>query len=351
MPEMALQVRPLQPEQRQSWQGYVLDHPNGTVFHRLEWSDAVAAAYGHRALHLTAWQGDRLAGVLPLFLVKSPFVGKVLVSVPYATYGGVLGDTPAVAAALYEHAKSLMKQHAARYLEFRHREAGTLDLPEISRYDTFRRELPGKVEEVLAGLPRKARAAARGGLSSLGDDCTRTGNDAELVDIVYDLYSITLRRLGSPNYSRKLFHELRQSYGDDCVALVVRDAGKPIAGVISYIFRDEIVPYFSGSLDEGMRKNANNVMYLRLMEYAVKRGLRRFDFNRTRRDNSGPYDFKRHHGFEPSPLHYQIALADGVAMPNLTPSNRKFALAGNVWKKLPLGLTRLAGAVVSRWIP
>ncbi len=351
MSEQAIQIRPFRPEDRQAWSQYVLGHPMGTVFHRLEWSDAVAAAYGHQAMHLTAWAGDRLAGVLPLFLVNSPFVGKVLVSVPYATYGGVLADGPEAGIALYNHARELMNQRHGRYLEFRHRESSSLDLPEISRYDTFRKILPAKPEEVLPGLPRKARAAARSGLSALGENCTQAGSELDLINQVYDLYCITLRRLGSPNYSRRLFHELRRTYGEDCVALVVCDAGKPIAGVISFIFRDEIVPYFSGSLDEGMRKNANNVMYTRLMEYAVGRGLKWFDFNRTRRDNVGPYDFKRHHGFEPSPLHYQIALADGVAMPNLTPSNRKFVLAGRVWKKLPLSVTRLAGAVVSRWIP
>ena len=347
--EDALEVRRFEANDAGLWDAYVLAHPTGTVFHNLAWSQAVEVAYGHQPLHLVAWHGGRVSGVLPLFLVKSLLVGRVLVSVPYATYGGILADSQEVAAALLASAQELCRTLGARYLELRHREPNDLGLPEVDRYDTFRKALPEQVEGVMASLPRKTRAAARNGLKRLGEDCVAIGH--EWLDTVYDLYSVTLRRLGSPNYSRRLFHALLERYGDDCVCLVVRDRGTPIAGVVSFVFRDEIVPYFSGSLDPGMEKDANNVMYVRLMEYAVGRGLRRFDFNRTRRDNRGPYDFKRHHGFEPTPLHYQFYMTGGRELPNLTPSNAKYALAGRVWRKLPLCLTRPAGAQVTKWVP
>jgi FemAB-related protein (PEP-CTERM system-associated) len=327
----------------------VLAHPDGTVFHKLAWSRAVEEAYGHEPLHLVARSGDRVSGVLPLFLVKSLLVGRVLVSVPYATYGGILAESPEVVLRLFESAKGLCDGLSARYVELRHREPNGLGLPEVDRYDTFRKALPERVEDVMATLPRKTRAAARNGFKRLGDDCAATGH--EWLDAIYDLYTVTLRRLGSPNYSRAFFHALLERYGDDCVCLVVRDRGEPIAGVVSFVFRDEIVPYFSGSLDTGMEKDANNVLYVRLMEYAVGRGLRGFDFNRTRRDNRGPYDFKRHHGFEPTPLHYQVYLANGGELPNLTPSNAKYALAGRVWRQLPLWVTRPAGARITKWVP
>ncbi len=100
-----------------------------------------------------------------------------------------------------------------------------------------------------------------------------------------------------------------------------------------------------------MHKNANNVMYLKLMEYAVERGLQWFDFNRIRRDNWGPHAFKRDPGFEPAPLHYQILLNKAQELPDFSPSNRKLALAGRIWKKLPLWFTRLAGQRITKWIP
>ncbi len=330
----------------EAWQKYVYAHPSATVFHMMDWSRAVEKTYGHRPMHLTAWSGDRLVGVLPLFLIKSIFVGRVLVSVPYATYGGILADSDEVTNSLLAAAENLSAELNAEYLELRHRDENNLNLPEIDRYDTFRKRLPDNPEDVLPSLPKKTRAAARKGLKILTVEIS-----PDLLDLVYDLYSFTMRRLGSPNFKRRLFQELQSGYGEDCVCLVVKDGAKPVAGVISYVFRDEIVPYFSGSLPEGMLKNANNVMYLKLMEYAVERGLRWFDFNRTRRDNRGPHAFKRYHGFEPSPLHYQISLNKAEQLPNLSPSNRKFALAGRVWRKLPLWLTRNAGGRITKWIP
>jgi len=346
MTQQALTVRPFTDSDATAWEQYVLAHPSATVFHPLAWSRAVEAAYPHKPVHLTAWAGEKLVGVLPLFFVKSAFVGRVLVSVPYATYGGILADNDTVSAALLAAAEQVSKDTNAEYLELRHRDANTLDLHVIDRYDTFRKDLPATAGEILPALPRKTRAAAR-----KGDKLNTVEIGPNLVDEIYDLYAFTLRRLGSPNYRRSLFHELQRGFGDDCVCLVVRHEGKPVAGVISYVFRDEIVPYFSGSLPEGTRLNANNVMYLKLMEHAVERGLRSFDFNRTRRDNAGPHGFKRYHGFEPTPLHYQISLNKAAELPNLTPSNRKFALAGRMWKKMPLWFTRPAGSFLTRWIP
>lgn len=345
---MADDIRAINTSEAEVWDRYVLAHHQGTVFHRPAWSAAVKESYRHRPMHLGLWREGQLAGVLPQFLVKSRLVGPVLVSVPYATYGGILADDDNAAGELLEAAKDICRQGKAQYMELRHRDNMHLDLPEIDKYDTFRKALPERPEQVLENLPRKTRAAARNGLKELGD-AAAFGH--EHIDAIYDLYAFTLRRLGSPNYRRGLFHALARNYGQDCVCLVIRDGGRCVAGVMSFIFRDEIVPYFSGSLSDGMAKRANNVMYLKLMEYAVGRGLKWFDFNRTRRDNSGPYDFKRHFGFEPAPLHYQVFLNRAKQLPNLTPGNRKFALAEAAWRKLPLWVTRPAGAAVTKWIP
>jgi len=344
-----LLVRPYEDRDATSWEAYVAAHPSATVFHELRWSWAVQEAYAHQPVHVTAWVDGALAGVLPLFLVQSLLVGRVLVSLPYATYGGILADSPGIARSMLDYASQLAQDLNAQYVELRHRDASGLDLPEIGRYDTFRKALPHRPEEVLPSLPRKTRAAARKGIKALGSDSVRFG--AEYLDTIYDLYAVTLRRLGSPNYSRRLFRALLAHYAADCVCMIVESRGAAVAGVVSFVFRDEITPYFSGSLEVGMSLGANNVMYLKLMEYAVRRGLRSFDFNRSRRDNRGPHAFKRHHGFEPTPLHYQICLNKSSQLPDLSPSNRKYALAGKIWRKLPLCVTRVAGARITKWIP
>jgi FemAB-related protein (PEP-CTERM system-associated) len=347
--DTAVQVVPLTPTHAQAWDEYVLAHPDGTPFHLLAWSRSVHRAYGHRPHHLCVWKGGVLQGVLPLMSVRSLLAGRLLVSAPYATYGGILASSQPAAAELLGAAKALADAMRCRSLELRHRETRGLDLPVLDRYDTFRKRLPERHEHVMQQLPRKTRAAARNGLAALGDDCFHVG--PQWLDAIYELYAITLRRLGSPNYRRSLFKTLAENYGDQCVCAVVRKGSEALAGVMSLVFRDEIVPYFSGSTARGQELGANNVMYMRLMEYAVSRGLKWFDFNRTRRDNHGPHAFKRYHGFEPAPLHYQVYLPRGGKLPDLTPSSGRFRAASRAWKKLPLWLTRWAGQRVTKWIP
>jgi len=330
----------------QAWDRYVLAHPHSSFFHRPTWARAVQQAYGHAPVHLAAADAGRLVGILPLMRVQSPLAGRALVSLPYATYGGILADDSDISRALLTAAQQLARDQRADYIELRHRLPSGLDLPEFGRYDTFRRELPEQSEDVLAWLPKKARAEARKAAATL---TAETG--PHLLETVYALYARTLRRLGSPNYRLELFRRLRDAYGDDCLCLLIRRDVEPLAGVVSFIFRDEITPYFSGSTDAGRHLSASNLMYLRLMEHAVRRGLRWFDFNRTRRDNAGPHDFKRHHGFQPTPLHYQVSLARSQHRPEMSPSSRRFAAARQLWRRLPLWVTRPAGAYVTKWIP
>jgi hypothetical protein len=35
----------------------------------------------------------------------------------------------------------------------------------------------------------------------------------------------------------------------------------------------------------------------------------------------------------------------------LNPGNRKFVIAGRIWRRLPLWLTRPAGEKITQWIP
>ena len=90
-PEEALEVKRFEQSDASLWNAYVLAHPDGTVFHKLAWSHAVEEAYGHQPLHLVAWSQGRICGVLPLFLVKSLLVGRVLPIRPVPRPGRRMG--------------------------------------------------------------------------------------------------------------------------------------------------------------------------------------------------------------------------------------------------------------------
>lgn len=330
------------------WQAYVRGSPQATLFHDLRFSRAVERAFHHRPIHLVARRRGRLCGILPLFEVRSVFSGRTLVSVPYGVYGGIAADSEAAAAALLETATRLAWSLGVRAVELRHLEPNGFPLPAIEGYVTFVKALPDSEGACLERLPRKARAAARQAIHRYG---LRAEFGPHLLEAVYDLYARNVRRLGSPVYPRTFFRELAGRFGGQCVCQVVRHETTIVAALLSFTFKDRMMPYYSGSLPSHQHMNPNNFLYLKAMEYGVAHGCRWFDFGRTRRQNTGPYQFKVNQGFSPQPLPYQMIPVGARRVDRVDPGQERFRLAQRVWSRLPLSATRWMGGLITRSIP
>jgi FemAB-related protein (PEP-CTERM system-associated) len=128
------------------------------------------------------------------------------------------------------------------------------------------------------------------------------------VDGFFAVYADNVRRHGTPALPKRYFALLREEFGDDCDVLLVRGPdGQVVSGVLSFYFRDEILPYYAGDALEARNLAANDFKYWELMRTACERGIRVFDYGRSK-VGTGPYDFKRNWGFEPRPLHYRYKL-------------------------------------------
>jgi len=276
--------------------------------------------------------------------------------VPYGVYGGALADDDEVQAALLQRAQALAERTGAQWIDIRSIEPQWPELPVVKRYVTFRKALPDNPDRVLAGLPRKARAAARQARERYR--LVAHFDDAYL-DLVWSLYSQSMRRLASPNYPIRFFRTLIErtqpagsgASGPGHLVQLVTHHGRPVAGLISFSYRGTLMPYFAGYDERFERYHPNNFLYLTAMEEGVKIGCREFDFGRSRVGNTGACSFKRFQGFEPTPLHYQYYMPEGGREPDLSPDNLRLALARRLWPRLPLAVTRPLGAWLSRSIP
>lgn len=341
-------VARLQNGQCAAWDTFVKNREFGSIFHTIAWRDTVKQTFGHEDIYLLAERDGVIVGVLPMFLVNSRFAGRLLISVPCAVEGGVLALDGEATGALFAEARRIATERNCAAIDLRSERAAFPSVPIVDRYVGFRRELPDSADDVLGWLPRKARAAARNGrykfrLSiSYGDEHLRE---------VWRLYTISMRRLASLNYPYRFFETLvERTPGSHWVSLV-RWNDKPVAGLVTLLFKDRVVPYFLGTTSEAKRCSAANFIYLDSMERGVAAGYRIFDFGRSRRDNTGSFDFKRFQGFEPRPLHYQCHVLPGHRAPNLSPENPRYGLARRIWPHLPLSLTRALGARLSAHIP
>lgn len=343
----ALAVRSATPADAAAWDDLVRRSPRGTPFHLGAWREAVSRAFGFERVDLVAESGGEIRGVFPLAFVKNRFIRPFLVSIPFAVYGGIVAESAEAERALLDAADRACRERRASFVEIRSRDPIDYGLPEKSLYVTFVRDLPATPEECLSMIPRKARAATRHAME-------RNGLTAELdrgaFDEFFALYVENKRDLGSPPLPRKFLAALMETFGENASILTVRKDGRAVAAVMTFFFGDTVVPYYSGASARAESLHPNNFMYFRLQQEGVKRGCKRFDFGRSRRD-TGAFDFKKNQGFEPTPLHYQYILQDGAAMPDVNPSNPKFAIAERVFEKLPLAVARAIGAAVSRYFP
>jgi FemAB-related protein (PEP-CTERM system-associated) len=328
------------------WDTFVREAPDGSPFHLTAWKRAVETAFGHRPHYLMAVGARGLEGVLPLFEVRGLLGGRALISVPYAVYGGICATTPEAREGLLEAATHLVRRLRTRYVELRHRETQRVALPTKARYVTFSRPISASEEENLAAIPRKQRRMTRQGAKH----GLRPEHGLEHLDGFYDVYAASVHTLGSPVFPRRLFHAIAQEFGKACELLTIWKDERMVAGVLSLTHEDRILPYYGGALREAFGYAVNDFMYWELMCHAARAGFRVFDFGRSR-EGTGPYDFKRHWGFEPEPLPYQYVLRDGGALPDLSPSNPKMRLAIAAWKRLPLPVTMRLGPPLTRYLP
>ena len=60
--------------------------------------------------------------------------------------------------------------------------------------------------------------------------------------------------------------------------------------------------------------------------------------------------FKRNWGFDPVPLSYQYLPLHARASRDVSPLNPKYRMAINLWRRLPLSVTKLVGPAIVRSI-
>jgi FemAB-related protein (PEP-CTERM system-associated) len=346
---MSVQVRPLEPRDEQAWDAFVAKHPLSGPFHFLAWKRSLERTFGYRARYLLAEsEPGSIAGVFPVCQVRNPVVRNALISLPFAVYAGALADSQETLTALGDAAAQMARDLGVQYLDVRNQwPEQRLGFLPIDRYLTFTQPLSAAdLDGLLEQIPKKTRNMVRKAFKS----------EFEFRPAVTDwrpfeqLLSMTYHRLGTPAFPPKHFGNIVSEFGPRVEVNEVRLEGRLAAANLCFVHLDSCHIYYACTDPAYNNLAVNYFMYAQQILRAKEQGLEIFDFGRTKL-GTGTLDFKRHWDTTERPLPYEMLLVKRKTLPDFTPKNSDFSRAIEIWRKIPLPLTRAIGPYLVRLFP
>lgn len=329
------------------WNSYVERNPAASIYHRAEWRALIKQAFGHEGRYFIARDNNHcVVGILPLIHLKSRLFGNFLVSMPYFNYGGAVADHPSIELALMKAANAHATTLGAGHIEYRD------NIPRDGwpvRDEKVNMILPlaGSENELWERFTPKLRAQIR---RPQREDPRVLSGGKEYLDDFYSVFVRNMRDLGTPVYDRNFFSNIIETFPEACRIMVVRLGNRPVAAGFLIRYRDTLEIPWASTIREVNRLSINMLLYWEVLKYALLVGVRYFDFGRSSRD-SGTFRFKQQWGARPVQLHWHYWLNDNSELPAINPDNPRYALAINIWKHLPLIVTRYIGPHIVKNIP
>lgn len=387
-------------EQRElkAWERCATTSVDGDVYTLPWWARAVSRAYGLEGQVLfassirehgasggnisgedSACEGpsfarecDQVSGALALVRVRHWLFGDSLVSMPFCDSGGGLVGEFGAGMALVARARAIAEELGVPTLDVRRQSpfmsfGGTSDeadaehftddgLEERGRWRVDDGAMNCRVRMVLS-LPDAPDALMRSFKSKLRSQIqrplkeglkVRTGG-LELVDEFYSVFVENMRDLGSPVHSRRFVEAVVSEYGKAATVFIVERNGVAVAGSVTLGFKGVLSNPWASSLRRYSQLAPNMLLYWSMLEYACENGYRTFDFGRST-VGEGTYRFKEQWGARPEPLYwYRFTRTDGKAR-TVRREGGGVSRAVEIWKRLPLPVTRVLGPHIRRHI-
>jgi FemAB-related protein (PEP-CTERM system-associated) len=329
------------------WDGFVHSHPAGTVEQLWGWQSIFRDVFRQDPVYLAARRRQAIVGVLPLVRHRSLLFGRSVVSLPYANYAGLVTSDADAARALAAEARRIATVFGASHVELRNVARHLPHEPCRTHKVGARLSLPASAEALWSSLDRKVRNQVR---KAQKEGLSVEHGGEELVEAFYPVFARNMRDLGTPVFPKALFGSVFHRFGALGRVIVVRSGATPVAAAVSLTWRGTALVPWASSLRSHRHLSPNMLLYWSMLERAAASGCHTFDFGRSTRDGS-THQFKRQWGTSDVPLHWEYALLTRERAADQGSSSPRFALAVDLWRRLPLPLANRLGPAIIRHIP
>jgi serine/alanine adding enzyme len=342
-------VRLYQDTDRERWDDYVMASDHASCYHLIGWKKVIETSFGHKTYYLLSEdKKSQLNGILPFVHLKSYLFGNFAVSLPYFNYGGICADREEIGNELLRIATDIVRSEGMEHLELRHTENTLTELSVKTAKVSMRLRLPETSETLWNSFTTKLRTKVR--RTSKESMYFKLGKEDEL-DSFYTVFSVNMRDLGTPVYSKGFFRNILKEYPDKCwIGTIYSKENYPIGSGFLIGFKNAIEIPWASSLNKYNRYNPNALLYWNLLRFSCEKGYQLFDFGRST-PHEGTYVFKEQWGAEPAQLYWHYWLRNGGPLPEINPHNQKYGLAIKTWQKLPVWFTKAIGPSIVKHLP
>ncbi|MCU7933611.1 MAG: FemAB family PEP-CTERM system-associated protein [Candidatus Thiodiazotropha sp. (ex Dulcina madagascariensis)] len=336
------------------WDEFIINNPDASPYLLFGWKKALEEAYGHQTYYLFALENKKIVGVLPLALIRIPFFGSNLVSLPFCDYGGVVSGEERVRELLLEEAVRLGGELKVNKVEirsiFKYHQLESSKYPVNVITDKVRMMLPlsEDSQKTWGGFKSKLRSQIR---KAEKNNLTFIWGEKRDIEEFYRVWSINMRDLGSPAHAKKWFHNIINGYGDSAkIALVKNDYGETVASAIILLTDHVVCIPWASTIRKYNKLSPNMLLYWNILKYCSDHGYNLFDFGRCS-PQGGTYKFKEQWGAARQELFWhEISLKNGRYDNSSGINSRKREFVERIWSRLPVAFTNIAGPLIRKYI-
>jgi serine/alanine adding enzyme len=343
-----MRIRLFREGDRERWDAYIKGSDKSSCYHLIGWKNVIERSFGHKTYYLLSENNSNtINGILPMVHLKSVLFGNFMVALPYFNYGGVCAEKKEVVDRLLKEAVRIAREKECRHIELRQTQYVCDELPIRTNKVSMRINLPKDPDLLWNSFSSKLRSQIR--RASKEGMYAKVGREEEL-NSFYKVFSVNMRDLGTPVYSRDFFANILEEYPETLLCTVYTKDGLGVAAGFLVGYRHLMQIPWASSLREYNRYGSNMLLYWSALKIACEENYRVFDFGRST-VGGGTYRFKEQWGARPIQLYWHYWLKSGGPLPELNPNNAKYQTAIKIWRKLPVVVSKIVGPHIVKNIP
>ncbi len=344
------------------WESFVGTYVDKEYAYSLKWRRLLKDVFAYDDLYYLIWNDHDLAGLLPVFMVKSKILKDRLISIPFADMGGFY-FAPFVSDAVKLEAYHKVKERLGHDLgmaatapflfEVRGPHQSSNDF--LIRDCHFLKTSPYvkfiiKLDVTWAAIEDGYHRSVRRILQKPSDELVIDAGGEECLPGVYAIYVQEMKRLGSFPLPLTFFAGLFRELGRDggFTVFTASYAGKIIGAMTLIAFKDTI---YADLIMSDVKFNylfPKHYLYAESIKFAWQsKQYKYYDFSRTRRVG-GVFEQALIWGGKVEDICYYYPTQRDRERCFLDPSQNEFALMGKLIKQCPASILKYAGGLLRR---